>query len=77
MKSPIAAVCSACAGGSRSRLFVPPQLAEGGVWEGIVDTARPTGTRLVRRRGVNLTAHSLILLRWVPAPDQSRVRSGP
>jgi isoamylase len=62
-------------GGSRSRLFVSPQLTEGGVWEQIVDTARPAGTRFIRRRGVNLTAHSLILLRWVSAPDHEAARA--
>jgi isoamylase len=61
-------------GGSRSRMFVPPKLAEGGLWEEIVNTARPTGTRLIRRRGVNLTAHSLILLRWVSAAEQGGAR---
>jgi hypothetical protein len=53
---------------------VPPKLAEGGLWEEIVNTARPTGTRLIRRRGVNLTAHSLILLRWVSAAEQGGAR---
>ncbi len=51
-------------GGSRSRLFVLPRL-DGGMWEEVVNTARPAGTRLIRRRGVNLVAHSLILLRFV------------
>jgi glycogen operon protein len=61
-------------GGSRSRMFAPPKLAEGGLWEEIVNTTRPEGTRLIRRRGVNLTAHSLILLRWVSAADQAMNR---
>jgi isoamylase len=51
-------------GGSRSRLFRLPPL-DGGMWEEIVNTARPIGTRLIRRRGVNLVSHSVILLRYL------------
>jgi glycogen operon protein len=52
-------------GGSRSRLFQLPRLEGGGMWEEIVNTARPIGTRLIRRRGVNLVSHSVILLRYL------------
>jgi glycogen operon protein len=53
-------------GGSRSRLFQPPRLEGGaGMWEEIVNTARPIGSRLIRRRGVNLVSHSVILLRYL------------
>jgi glycogen operon protein len=52
-------------GGSRSRLFQLPRLDGAGMWEEIVNTARPIGTRLIRRRGVNLVSHSVILLRYL------------
>jgi hypothetical protein len=52
-------------GGSRSRLFQVPRLEGAGMWEEIVNTARPIGSRLIRRRGVNLVSHSVILLRYL------------
>jgi isoamylase len=52
-------------GGSRSRLFQVPRLEGPGMWEEIVNTARPIGSRLIRRRGVNLVSHSVILLRYL------------
>jgi glycogen operon protein len=48
-------------GGGRSRYFQLPGMPEQGVWREIVNTARP-GTRVVRGGGVNLVAHSLLLL---------------
>jgi glycogen operon protein len=51
-------------GGSRSRLFSLPRL-DGGLWEEIVNTARPIGSRLIRRGGINLVSHSAILLRYL------------
>ena len=48
-------------GGARSRYFQLPGIRDQGAWREIVNTARP-GTRLVRGGGVNLVAHSLILL---------------
>jgi isoamylase len=51
-------------GGSRSRLFALPRL-EGGIWEEILNTARPIGSRLIRRSGINLVSHSAILLRYL------------
>ena len=52
-------------GGSRSRLHTLPTPEAGGVWEELLNTARP-GRRLVRQPTVNLTSHSLILLRENP-----------
>jgi glycogen operon protein len=49
-------------GGTRSRRFVLPRLDEAGLWHEIVNTAR-SGARPVRQDAINLTAHSLILLR--------------
>jgi isoamylase len=56
-------------GGWRSRAFTLPVLERPGLWQEIMNTARP-GERLVRKPFVNLTAHSVILLRYaetVPA----------
>jgi glycogen operon protein len=50
-------------GGARSRPYVMPHLESGGIWEQLLNTARP-GRRLVRATTVNLTAHSAILLRY-------------
>ncbi len=49
-------------GGTRSRPYALPRVDEPGVWEELLNTARP-GTRLVRGGTVNLTAHSCILMR--------------
>jgi isoamylase len=49
-------------GGLRSRPFSLPKLDSPGVWEEILNTARP-GHRFARQHTVNLTAHSIILLR--------------
>jgi glycogen operon protein len=51
-------------GGTRSRLQTLPRLEWPGVWEQVVNTAEP-GVRFVRKPTVNLTAHSLMLLRHV------------
>jgi glycogen operon protein len=48
-------------GGARSRYFQLPGMAQQGVWREILNTARP-GTRVVKGGGVNLVAHSLLLL---------------
>ncbi|MGO9342380.1 MAG: glycogen debranching protein GlgX [Acidimicrobiales bacterium] len=50
-------------GGFRSRLYTLPNLAAAGIWEELLNTAR-AGTRFVRQPTVNLTAHSLILVRY-------------
>src|SRR5262245_58604708 len=47
-------------GGPRLRLFVLPRLEPPGAWEELVNTTR-SGTRLVKRPGLNLVAHSLAL----------------
>jgi glycogen operon protein len=52
-------------GGGRSRLFQLPRLDPAGMWEEIVNTSRPIGSRLIRRAGVNLVSHSVILLRYL------------
>jgi isoamylase len=49
-------------GGPRSRVQTLPAPDGGGVWEELLNTARP-GRRVVRQPTVNLTSHSLILLR--------------
>ncbi|OGP84729.1 MAG: glycogen debranching enzyme GlgX [Deltaproteobacteria bacterium RBG_13_65_10] len=49
--------------GSRSRFFSLPKMEEPGVWRELVNTARP-GARVVKGQGVNLVAHSLILLSY-------------
>jgi glycogen operon protein len=49
--------------GARSRLFLLPALPEIGTWRELVNTAQAT-RRPVRRPGVNLVAHSLILLEF-------------
>jgi hypothetical protein len=41
-----------------------PKVEGPGMWEEILNTARPESTRLVKAAGVNLAAHSLILLRY-------------
>jgi isoamylase len=51
-------------GGNRSRFFQLPVVEGGGTWEELVDTSRPDGPRPVKGKGVNLIAHSLILLRF-------------
>jgi len=48
-------------GSGRSRFFQLPDLPEIGVWRELVNTARPRA-RSLRSGGVNLVAHSLILL---------------
>ena len=50
-------------GGSRSCLFTLPVLERPGAWEEVLNTARG-GERAIRRPGVNLVAHSLIVLRY-------------
>ncbi|MFQ5911822.1 MAG: glycogen debranching protein GlgX [Nitrospinota bacterium] len=48
-------------GGARSRYFKLPALSEPGIWKEEINTAR-SGKRAVKGQGVNLSAHSLILL---------------
>jgi glycogen operon protein len=50
-------------GGWRSRVFTLPGVERPGLWEEMLNTAR-AGSRLVRKPTVNLTAHSVILLRY-------------
>jgi glycogen operon protein len=49
---------------SRSRFVQLPKLSAPGAWQELVNTARPDGSRAVKAPGVNLVAHSLILLRY-------------
>jgi isoamylase len=46
-----------------SRLFILPSQDRAGAWREILNTARG-GERVIRRAGLNLVAHSLILLRF-------------
>jgi glycogen operon protein len=68
-------------GGSRSRLFSVPRLEGGGMWEEIVNTSRPIGSRLIRRGGINLVSHSAVLLRYLEdaqrLADAGAGRAGP
>ncbi len=50
--------------GTRSKLQNLPRFEWSGVWEQILNTAEP-GVRIVRKPTVNLTPHSLIVLRHV------------
>jgi isoamylase len=52
-------------GGSRSRFVQLPTLGAAGGWQELLNTARPDGTRAVKGTGLNLVAHSLILLRFI------------
>ena len=63
-------------GGARSRLFVVPGVGGDGVWQEVVNTARPASTRLVRRRGVNLVSRSMMLLRYVEGAARAADASG-
>jgi hypothetical protein len=51
-------------------MFALPRLEGTGIWEEIVNTARPIGARLIRRQGVNLVSHSVILLRYLEDADR-------
>jgi glycogen operon protein len=53
-------------GGARSRSFTLPNQAGPGTWQELLDTARP-GTRVLKTASLNLTAHSLVLLRHAAA----------
>jgi glycogen operon protein len=50
-------------GGTKSRLYTTPQLEWPGIWEQLLNTAH-LGHRVVRVTTVNLTAHSVVLLRY-------------
>ncbi len=53
-------------GGARSRSFTLPKQPGPGTWHELLDTARP-GTRALKTASLNLTAHSLVLLRHAAA----------
>src|SRR3954471_11675424 len=55
-------------GGEVSRRFAVPQLDRAGVWQEIVNTARP-GRRTVRRRAINVVAHSFVLVELTRDPS--------
>ena len=57
-------------GGGRSTSFVLPEVKGRGVWEEIVNTARPGAPRVLKHRPLNLVAHSLVLLRFSAEPQQ-------
>jgi isoamylase len=48
-------------GGNRSQHFALPEISQQGTWLELLNTAKPA-SQLRRRSGLNLTAHSLILL---------------
>jgi glycogen operon protein len=50
-------------GGTRSRSYVLPRIERPGIWEELLNTARALGTRRIQGSTINLTAHSVILLR--------------
>jgi isoamylase len=57
-------------GGEGSRRFVLPDANRPGVWEELVNTARP-GRRVIRRSAVNLVGRSLIVARRTSEPAGS------
>ncbi len=60
-------------GGARSRPFAVPALEYPGAWIEVVNTAHATSAqRAVRDGRVTVVAHSLVLLRYVPAVDAAR-----
>jgi glycogen operon protein len=58
-------------GSGRSKSFALPAMEGPGMWQEIVNTARPGAIRSVKSRPVNLVAHSLILLRFSADPGES------
>jgi isoamylase len=50
-------------GGTRSRYFALPRVESAGEWLEEINTARVDGTRVLKAAGVNLVAHSLVVLR--------------
>ncbi len=50
-------------GGSRSKAFTLPRIERAGLWDEVLNTARP-GSHPLRRPAVTLQAHSVILLRY-------------
>ena len=49
-------------GGTRSRYVAMPEVPEPGVWQELLNTARPEATPVLRTPGINVLAHSLVLL---------------
>jgi isoamylase len=49
-------------GGTRSRYVSMPDVPEPGAWQELLNTARPEATPILRTPGINLLAHSLVLL---------------
>ena len=60
-------------GGTRSRAFVLPKVERPGRWEELLNTGKPSSGGAVRRPALNLVAHSLILLGFVEASEQTGV----
>jgi hypothetical protein len=60
-------------GGTRSRAFVLPKVERPGRWEELLNTGKPSSVGAVRRPALNLVAHSLILLGFVEASEQTGV----
>ena len=52
--------------GWRSRLFVLPRQEASGLWEEVLNTAKPdvVAPRVVRKHAMNLVAHSVIMLSY-------------
>jgi glycogen operon protein len=57
-------------GGNRSRPYTLPRIEWPGIWEELLNTARPAGRRRVHGSTVNLAAHSVILLRHNERPQR-------
>ncbi len=52
-------------GGARSRVFTLPRMERSGAWEEVINTSRhDIAERPIRKPTVNLTAHSVIMLRY-------------
>ncbi len=56
-------------GGSRSKPWTLPRVERAGMWEELLNTARPPGARGVQGSTVNATAHSIMLLRHTEHVD--------
>jgi glycogen operon protein len=62
-------------GGNRPKHFTLPSLPGAGLWHELINTARPATARSHRGGGLNLLAHSLILLRYKDAEELKPGRS--
>jgi len=55
-------------GSGRPVSFTLPEVSGAGVWQELLNTARPGATRVVRHPALSLVAHSLVLVRFGDHP---------